>query len=304
MVAISDNVNSANCVVGADPGQGAVLTAGNVKTIPFSLAGLGNTQAIDCSAYTWVSLQTTGVAGSPILNYEVSNDGSTWIALPLLQATVTGGTVPVTTVAATSIWQGPILAKFFRLRNSGVAATWIAGVVVFRAAPLPQQQVQATVQGAGAAGAALAGAPVNIGGLAKTANPTAVADAQKVNTLHDKLGKLIAVSAIRDLKGTQTTTITASTAETTIVTAIAATFCDIYRLVIANTSATATTVSIRDTTAGSVKYTFQIPAGDTRGFSTDAGSAWAQTTVNTNWTAQSSASITSLIISVDYVKNI
>lgn len=152
--------------------------------------------------------------------------------------------------------------------------------------------------------AADAGDPLKIGGQARTTNPTAVADADRVNATFDKLGKQIVVGAIRELKGRQATTITSSTAETTIVTAVASTFLDLYGLIIANTSATGVEVSIRDATAGSVIETFYVPANDTRGFMLPVDSAVPQAAVNNNWTAQCGASVASIKITAMYVKNL
>jgi hypothetical protein len=146
--------------------------------------------------------------------------------------------------------------------------------------------------------------PIMVAGRATTANPTAVADADVSRIMVDKLGKVIAVGAVRDLKAMQSTTITASTSETTIVTAIASTFCDLYGLILSNSSATATSVTIKDSTTGTTRAVIYVPAGDTRGFMLGAGDALPQATVNTNWTATSSASITSLFVSAYYVKNI
>lgn len=148
-----------------------------------------------------------------------------------------------------------------------------------------------------------AGEPVKTGGQARTTNPTAVADADRVNFIADKLGKQVVVGSIRELKGRQTTTITASTSETTIVTAAASTFLDLYGLILANSGTTATTVQLRDATAGTVLATFYVPAGDTRGFMLPESAALAQTTVNTNWTAQCGSSTSSMIITALYVKN-
>lgn len=160
------------------------------------------------------------------------------------------------------------------------------------------------IGGLTASGSSIAVAPITHGGQAKTANPTAVADGQVVNATYDKLGKQVVVGSIRDLKGRQTTTITASTSETTIVTAVASTFLDIYGLVLANSGATATTVQLRDSTAGTVLGTFYVPAGDTRGFMLPESAALAQTTVNNNWTAQCGSSTSSMIVTALYVKNI
>lgn len=167
--------------------------------------------------------------------------------------------------------------------------TLIAGIPVF---------------GLTASGSSLTSAPLTAGGLAKTANPTAVADAQVVNSLHDKLGKQVVVGSIRDLKADATITLTSTTSETTLVAAIASTFNDVYGLIIENTSATATEVSFRDTTGGTVRFNFYVPAGDTRGFMLPESAAWKQATVNTNWTAQCGTSVASVKIAAMYVKNI
>lgn len=159
------------------------------------------------------------------------------------------------------------------------------------------------INGATAADAALTVAPVTVGGLAKTANPTAVADADVVNALFDKLGKQVVVGGLRDLRLAQTTTITSSTAETTIVTAAASTFHDLYGLIISNTSVTDTDVEIRDATAGTLRGVFSVKAGTTAGFMLDAGSAWPQTAVNNNWTADCADSVASIYITALYVKN-
>jgi hypothetical protein len=155
-----------------------------------------------------------------------------------------------------------------------------------------------------AAAAADSGKPVKVGGVGHTANPTAVTDGQRVNAIFDKLGKQITVGAIRDLKGIQATTITSSTSETTIVTAVASTFLDLYGLVITNTSATATKVTIKDSTAGTTRAVYQIPAGDTRGFMLPVDSALPQATVNNNWTATCGTSVSAIEIAAYYVKNI
>lgn len=164
--------------------------------------------------------------------------------------------------------------------------------------------VTSPVKGGTASGASLANAPVTTGGLAKTANPTAVTDGQVVNQLHDKLGKQVVVGALRDLKGVQQTTITSSTSETTIVTAVASTFLDLYGLIITNTSATVTKVTIKDSTAGTTRAVIEVPATETRGFMLSPDAGINQATVNNNWTATCGTSVASVEITALYVKNI
>jgi hypothetical protein len=148
------------------------------------------------------------------------------------------------------------------------------------------------------------GSPNKIGGQARTTNPTAVADADRVNFIADKLGKQVVVNSIRDLKGVQKTTITSSTAETTIITSVASTFLDLYGLIIANTSATATSVTIKDATSGTTRAIIRVPAGDTRGFMLTESAAIPQAAVTNNWTATCADSVASIEITALYVKNI
>ena len=158
------------------------------------------------------------------------------------------------------------------------------------------------VGGDTASGAADAGNPLKIGGIAATALPTAVANAQRAGVMLDKFGRQVVIpQTVRDLVTDATTTITASTAETTILAAVASVFLDATCIWIANTSATAARVDIRDTTAGTIRASIYVPAGDTRGWAPPV--PMTQTTVNTNWTAQSSASVTDLRIYIQAVKN-
>jgi hypothetical protein len=161
----------------------------------------------------------------------------------------------------------------------------------------------ALLEGPTASGVALAAAPVTGGGLAKTANPTAVTDGQVVNSTHDKLGKQVVVGSIRDLKGVQNTTITSSTSETTIVTAAASTFHDLYGLIITNTSSTDCEVAIKDSTGGTTRCTFKVPGNDTRGFMQHESASINQATVNNNWTATCVTSVASIKIAALFIKN-
>jgi len=155
-----------------------------------------------------------------------------------------------------------------------------------------------------ASGAADSGNPVKIGGQARTTNPTAVADAQRVNFVADKLGKQVTVGSIREMKVAQNTTITNSATETIILTAVAATFLDLYALTIANTSATACAVTIKDATAGTTRFVFSVLPGDTVQFTVNESAAHPQAVVNTSWTATCGTAVTSIIITAMAVRNI
>lgn len=136
--------------------------------------------------------------------------------------------------------------------------------------------------------------------LSATTNTTA--DYTQLTT--DQAGIVITAGAPRALKGRQVTTITSSTAETTILTSVASTFLDIYGLILTNTSATVTKVSIRDATAGGTISVFEVPPTDTRGFMLPLDSAIPQAAVTNNWTAQCGTSVASLEVTVLYVKRV
>ena len=148
------------------------------------------------------------------------------------------------------------------------------------------------------------GSPHKVGGQARTTNPVAVADADRTNFIADKLGKQVVVGSIRDLKVQQATTITNSTTETPILTAVAATFLDVYGLIISNTSATVCSVAIKDATAGTTRLNVSVLPGDTFTFMVPESGAMTQAAVNTSWTATCSAAVTSITVTALAVRNI
>jgi hypothetical protein len=157
--------------------------------------------------------------------------------------------------------------------------------------------------GQGATGSAVPSGAQYDGGVAKTALPSAASDGNLTGKMVDKFGRQVVLPVtIRDLTGTQTTTISSSTSETTIVTAAASVFNDLLMLVVSNTSATATRVDFRDTTGGSVLFSLYVPAADVRGFSL-GGVAVPQTSVNTNWTAQCGTSVADIRVYAVFAKN-
>lgn len=120
----------------------------------------------------------------------------------------------------------------------------------------------------------------------------------------DTSGIQIVAGAPRALKGRAAVTITSSTAETTVLAATASTFHDAYGLVLTNTSATATKVTIRDATGAGTATVFEVPATDTRGFMLPLDSAIPQGAVNTVWTAQCGTSVASLEVTLLYVSRV
>lgn len=138
-----------------------------------------------------------------------------------------------------------------------------------------------------------------------TSLPTAATAGNLVGISGDKYGRPIYLPiTIRDLTGTQTTTLSASTSETTIVTAGGAgVFNDLVMLVVSNTSAsTNTRIDFRDATAGTILFSLQSNGGQPPvGFC--PALAIPQTTANNNWTAQCATSTTDVRIYAVFAKN-
>ncbi len=118
----------------------------------------------------------------------------------------------------------------------------------------------------------------------------------------DLKGRVITAGAPRALKAVQQTQISNSTSETTIVTAIASTFNDLYGIILANTGASTTKVTIRDDTAGTIKAIIEVPTLETRGFMLPVDSAITQAVVNKPWSAQCGTATTALEVTALYVK--
>lgn len=241
---------------------------------------------------------TNLVAAKQSGSWAVSVTGSVAVTGTFFQATqpVSAAALPLPTGASTETTLAAVNTKL-----GGTLA--VSGVFWQATQPV---SIAATVATAGptAAASALTANPLTIGGRAATANPTAATDGNVVNASLDKVGRQLVRTAIRTLKGMQQTQLSASTTETTIVTAVASEFHDLYGLILANTGASATKVSIRDDTAGTVRAVIQVPAGETRGFMLPADAGLPQTAVNKNWTAQCGTSTTALEVTAMFTKEL
>lgn len=97
-----------------------------------------------------------------------------------------------------------------------------------------------------------------------------------------------------------TVTLTTSTAETTLLAAGAAgVYHDLSMLIVTNTSATPLVLSFRDATGGAVRFAVSLAANSSKELAFDP--KWKQTTAANNWTVQSSASVTSVIVAAQAI---
>lgn len=116
------------------------------------------------------------------------------------------------------------------------------------------------ISGDVAADAADSGNPLKIGGVARTTNPTAVADADRVNATFDDLGRqLTRPVQVRDLIVTARATVSTGT-ETTLLSGASGSYHDLIFIHATNSSGAATTIDVRSVTGGNVVLTLDVPA--------------------------------------------
>lgn len=163
--------------------------------------------------------------------------------------------------------------------------------------------LNAQVVGSVAHDSADAGNPVKIGGVARTTLPTAVAAGDRADLFTDDLGRAVAYPiAPRDRIVTGARISLTSTTETMLVAAAANTFHDLVMLMMSNESASEVRVDFRDTTGGTVLFSVDL-APDGGGAIIPFRVPWPQASVNTNWTAQLSAAVSTVYISALCVDN-
>lgn len=158
-------------------------------------------------------------------------------------------------------------------------------------------------QGSVAHDAADAGNPVGVGLHARTTNPTAVANGDRVRAVADKVGRAIAVlSQVRDLVTEATLTLSSATETTLLAAGGAGVFHDVTFLLLNNTSTGAVRCDIRDSTGGTIQFSIALAPGGGAVMSFPV--PYRQGTANNNWTAQLSSGVTDVRVTVQAVKNV
>jgi len=113
------------------------------------------------------------------------------------------------------------------------------------------------------------GAPIKIGGIARQANPTAVAAGDRVSASFDDIGRqVMRPLQVRDLIKTAYATLTSGSAygtETTLLASGAGKILDLIYMMGTNDSDAAVTIDFRASTAGTVLAKLRIPANGTAG---------------------------------------
>ncbi len=296
------NITNISGTVSLPTGAATEATLAKLAIAQATALGTNSGPLIQGSVTTAAPTYTTGninplsLTTSGALRVDLGATSANATAIKVDGSAVTqpvSGTVSITANSAVNVAQ---INGVTPLMGNGVTGTGSQRVTI------ASDNTVLPAVGAGATGSAVPANASYQGFDASTALPTAATAGNTVGGMSDKYGRQVVLPVtIRDLVGTQTTTITVAT-ETTIVTAAASTFNDLIMLVVSNTSATAVRVDFRDTTAGSILFSLYLPAGDTRGFSL-GGVPIPQTSVNTNWTAQVSSAVTDIRVYAVFAKN-
>lgn len=126
-------------------------------------------------------------------------------------------------------------------------------------------------------------APIQTGGIARTANPTAVSGGDVVKSSYDVVGRqLIRPVQVRGLIVTAYATLTNGT-ETTLLSGSAGFYHDIVYITAANNSDAAVAVDFRGVTGGNISQTIVVPPYGTAGVSSSV--PYPQSDTGNSWTA-------------------
>lgn len=273
-------------------GTGAVLNATPIA-------------ATDVSRYRWVCIQITGTFSAQI-TFEMSNDNTNWLVINVFNIVNSVGG-PQGIIAGPAIVHIPIIAKYFRGRISQYTSGTVNATAEFSQSPAALPVIVASnVTGPNADAATATGNPLQMGLVAKTTNRTNLADNQVGRAVGDSQGRaVVTLGQDRTLLKRKHTQIALSSAETTILTAVSGVFLDVVYLHLSNATATAVSVTIRDSTAGTTVAIIDLGVlGSDSIVEIPLPIPLTQTTANNNWTAQLSSALVTVNIMIVALQNV
>lgn len=244
--------------------------------VPATLIG---TPKIDLDKIAGASVAVSGGTEATSLRVTIANDST-----GLLSVDDNGGSLTVDgTVTVSSV-------------TSSVAAALVgsSGVQYSGSNPLPTYLVGASNSSTYAVGPTVAdgvddgSAPIQLGGIARTANPGAVSGGDVVKASFDDVGRqLTRPVQARDLIKTAYVT-EDEIQEVTLLAGVASTYHDLIYIMCANESTAAINLDIRQTTGGTVQMSIEVPANGTAGVSLPV--PIPQDHADATWTVKNSAS--------------
>lgn len=309
-VAIVDEVNAVNAIVGALPAGDNNIGNVDVVTLPALPAGTNNIGDVDVLTLPALPAGTNAI-GKLAANSGVDiGDVDVTSVVPGTGATNLGkaedaahssGDVGVMMLGVrkdTAVALGAD-GDYHPVEIDGDGRVWV-NVAAGNLNSIANVG-EALVRGFAAHGAAADSSPVGVGFEGRSTNPTAVDNGDAVRGMADLKGRQVVVlNQARDLVGHQHTQIASSSSETTIVTTVASTLLDLVSLVITNQTATAVNVTIKDGTGGTTRMILALAAngGIVLNFPVPVTQSAAG-----NWTATLSSAAVTVNIFAQFVKN-
>lgn len=203
----------------------------------------------------------------------------------------------------------PVSGTFWQATQPVSGTFWQATQPVSIAASVTVAQgtasnLKSEVVGPAAHDAAVSGNPVRVAGRAMLANGTAVAEDDTADIATDNQGRVVVTPHVpRDLVTHGTATLTSTTETSVIAAGGAGVFHDLTKIILSNSSSTATRVQVRDASAGTIRLEVALAANG--GAVIDFGNVpMCMTTANNAWYATLSGAVTSIYVYYQAIKRI
>jgi hypothetical protein len=280
---------------GSNPVPVSLISGSLTSTGAYLLNGDGTYRdTMPVSGTVTVSAITASTAVANIDSTGVQYSGSN--PFPMRVVTDATATVNVVNVDSTGAYRAtfPITGAVTISGISGTSAVNLSdstGIGYSGSNPVPVTMVTSSVVSTITVGPVAedavddGSAPVQVGGTARTTNPTAVANGDVVKSSYDDIGRILTRPVqVRDLMQTAYVSLTTGT-ETTLLAGSAGIFHDLVYVMGANNSDVAVSVDIRPVTAGNIVMTLQIPASGTAGVSLPIPLPQSGSDTGNNWTA-------------------
>ena len=105
-------------------------TKNQMLSVPFTTTTAQAVGATDATIYRAVTVQITSQGTSSTVNFQGSNDNSTWVSVAMtISTSVT--TAPVVNTTSVASYYAPLHFKYFRLNVTGITAGKTAGIIIF-----------------------------------------------------------------------------------------------------------------------------------------------------------------------------
>lgn len=128
---ITNGTNISDVIAG-DSGNNSIPISTARKEVSFTTTTAQAVGSTDVSNYREVSVQINSQGGSSVVNFQGSNDNTTWfqvVMFPLNSTTIATGAVVNTTTS--NLYFGAINSRYFRLNVTGISSGTTAGIIEF-----------------------------------------------------------------------------------------------------------------------------------------------------------------------------